>query len=182
VDAGGTGAASTLQQLLAGPPPAAGVPLQMSGGLFSVPLGDTSLAGMTRPLDEAVFTVTNTYLRVWFSQSGAAGTFEPLEPNQRFTSVPYALRAKYADNGPSGPSGAQGASGPQGPAGPAGAQGASGPSGPQGSQGVQGDLGPTGPTSSADPSGAQSASGPTSPSGTDGLEGSAYIGGASEAT
>jgi hypothetical protein len=91
-----------------GSEPSAAVMLPVNYGLFNVLLGDTNLVGMTQPLDETAFGDTETRLRVWFS-SNPAGPFIQLSPDQRVTSVAYALRAKYADNagtaGPSGPSG-----------------------------------------------------------------------------
>jgi len=160
-----------------------------------VMLGDTSLPGMTQVLDENAFSETNTFLRVWFSDS-TGGIFTQLLPDQRITSVAYALRAKYAENpgptgatgpqglagatGPSGPSGATGAIGPQGPqglTGPSGPSGASGPTGPQGVQGPQGVTGPSGATGSSGASGPQGpqgvtgSSGPTGPSGYTGVTG-----------
>ena len=128
--------------------PQAAVPLTVSDGLFNVALGDTSLEGMSQPLDETVFGETNTYLRVWFSQD-AQGPFAPLEPNLHFTSVAYALRARYADNsqvGPTGPQGPEGPAGPQGPTGPQGDTGPQGPTGPKGDTGSQGPAGPQGET------------------------------------
>lgn len=77
--------------------PAAEVPLSVTDGLFNVLLGDTSLTGMSQPLADTVFANSDTYLRVWF-KSTSGGTFEALEPNQRLVSVPYALRAKYAES------------------------------------------------------------------------------------
>jgi hypothetical protein len=71
-------------------------------------------------------------------------------------SVPYALYAKTAGNGPQGEQGIQGEVGPQGlqgeqgvqgdagPQGEQGIQGETGPQGIQGEQGVQGDAGPQG--------------------------------------
>jgi hypothetical protein len=78
--------------------PASGVPLPVSDGLFNVLLGDTSLAGMTQEIDATAFVSTGTYLRVWFSTSGGAGTYEAVEPNQRIASVAYALRAEVVAN------------------------------------------------------------------------------------
>jgi len=70
----------------------------VDNGLFNVMLGDTSVMSMTEVVSDTVFTDTDTYLRVWFSDTG--GSFQALEPNQRFASVAYALRAKYAESGP----------------------------------------------------------------------------------
>ena len=153
--------------------PAAAVALAVSNGIFTVMLGDTTLSGMTETLDGNVFSETNTFLRVWFSQN-ANGPFEALEPNQRIASVPYALRAKYADNAPSGPvgpegatgpTGAQGETGPSGPQGPAGATGAQGQTGSSGPQGASGPTGPQGLTGSTGPSGPSGPSGPNPLSG-----------------
>jgi hypothetical protein len=141
--------------------PAAAVTLPVDKGLFSVLLGDTSQSGMSRALNNAVFSETNTFLRVWVSRN-ASGPFEALEPNQRITSVAYALRAQYAENSPPGPTGSTGPTGPVGPAGPSGPQGPSGPTGPTGPQGP---IGATGPTGSSGPTGPQGPSGPTGPQG-----------------
>jgi hypothetical protein len=154
--------------------PGTAVPLAVSNGLFNVLLGDTSLGGMTQTIQDTVFSETNTYLRVWFSQD-ASGPFEALEPNQRIASVAYALHARYADNpgptGPTGPSGPQGPMGPSGPTGPSGPQGPAGPSGPSGPQGNPGPTGPSGPQGPAGPSGPTGPQGPAGPSGPSGPQG-----------
>ncbi len=75
--------------------PSASVALNVSSGLFTVMLGDTSLAGMTQAISQNAFTQTATYLRVWFSQT-AGGPFQALDPNQRIGSAAYALRAERA--------------------------------------------------------------------------------------
>jgi hypothetical protein len=72
------------------------VTLTVSNGLFNVLLGDPSVANMTQPITETVFAETNTYLRVWFSDTTSG--FQALEPNQQFASVAYALRAQYAES------------------------------------------------------------------------------------
>jgi hypothetical protein len=77
--------------------PSASVVLTVSGGLFDVMLGDTSLAGMTQPISQNAFNSTTTYLRVWFSQT-AGGPFQTLDPNQRIGSAAYALRATRAES------------------------------------------------------------------------------------
>jgi hypothetical protein len=83
--------------------PVAHVSLVVNTGLFNVLLGDTSLTGMSQPIDGMVFEHDPTYLRVWFSQTGTPGTFEAMEPNQRIASVAYALHAMYAENCPTDP-------------------------------------------------------------------------------
>jgi hypothetical protein len=145
--------------------PSGAIPLPVSDGLFNVKLGDTSLAGMTESVDAATFTNATTYLRVWFSPIGVPGTYEALEPNQRITSVAYALRAQYADNGPPGPTGATGATGPAGATGPTGATGATGPAGVTGPSGPSGPIGPTGVTGPAGVTGPSGPSGPSGPTG-----------------
>jgi hypothetical protein len=77
--------------------PGMSVSLAVNNGLFSLLLGDTSLPGMSQSIGGTVFENDPTYLRVWFSQSGAPGTFEALEPNQRIASVGYALHTLQAD-------------------------------------------------------------------------------------
>ena len=77
--------------------PSAAVPLTVSGGLFNVLLGDTTLTGMSEPIDEDVFISSDRYLRVWFSQT-SGGTYAALEPNQRIASVAYAFHATYSDS------------------------------------------------------------------------------------
>ena len=84
------------------------------------------------------------------------GTDYEIMGTQELMSVPYALYAKTAGNGPQGEQGIQGETGPQGlqgeqgvqgdagPQGEQGIQGETGPQGLQGEQGVQGDAGPQG--------------------------------------
>ncbi|HSR31859.1 MAG TPA: hypothetical protein VLY63_14945 [Anaerolineae bacterium] len=160
--------------------PGGAVPLPVSEGLFNVLLGDTGLSGMTEAIDASVFATEPAYLRVWFSPSGASGSYQALEPNQRIASVAYALRAEYAENGPpgsTGPTGPAGATGPTGPQGQQGLAGATGPTGPQGSQGLTGPTGlagPTGPVGATGPQGIQGsigATGPTGPAGSTGPSG-----------
>jgi len=67
----------------------------VTNGLFNILLGDTSITSMTVAITESVFNTTDTYLRVWFSDTSSG--FQALEPNQRFASVAYALRAQYAE-------------------------------------------------------------------------------------
>ncbi len=78
--------------------PANAVQLVVADGLFNLLLGDTTLGGMTQALGAAVFNGTDRTLRVWFSQTGAAGTFTQLIPDRRIAAVPYALQAEEAKN------------------------------------------------------------------------------------
>lgn len=80
--------------------PTNAVSIDVDNSLFNVLLGDTSLMNMMTPLDETAVSETDTYLRVWFSDS-PTGPFAALEPNQRLTSAPYALHARQADEAPS---------------------------------------------------------------------------------
>jgi hypothetical protein len=75
--------------------PANAVLLTVNSGLFNVLLGDASLTNMT-PLADTAFATSDTYLRVWFTNQLTG--FELLSPDQRLSSVPYALRATYAEN------------------------------------------------------------------------------------
>ncbi len=87
---------------------------------------------------------------------------------QELMSVPYALYAKTAGNGPQGPQGPVGADGPQGPVGLTGATGAQGDPGPQGPIGAEGPQGPIGLTGAT---GAQGDPGPTGNDGPQGIQG-----------
>lgn len=78
-----------------GDEPATAVPLAVSEGLFSVLLGDTTLAGMTQALAADVFSQPDRRLRVWFSTS-VGGPFDQLTPDTRIAAVPYALQAQAA--------------------------------------------------------------------------------------
>ena len=74
--------------------PTDAVSLTVSGGLFNVLLGDTSVPGMTRPLYRWVFSEYERYLRVWFSDDDL--TYQQLTPDRRIAAVPYALQAEQA--------------------------------------------------------------------------------------
>ena len=72
-----------------GSEPDGNVSVSVSGGLYSIMIGDTQIAGMGE-VDEAVFSNHNdVHLRVWFSD-GVNG-FEQISPDRRFASVPYVL-------------------------------------------------------------------------------------------
>jgi len=71
--------------------PATVLNLPVSGGLFTVPLGNEALSNMP-PITAAVLSSpTNTYLRIWFSD-GTNGLVL-LQPDQLLASTPYALVA-----------------------------------------------------------------------------------------
>jgi hypothetical protein len=78
-----------------GSEPAAAVSVAVSNGLFTVALGDTTLANMTA-LDTSLFTQTNLQLRIWFND-GVNG-FAALNPAQNLTPAPYAIIAQNAGN------------------------------------------------------------------------------------
>ncbi|MDC0369743.1 SUMF1/EgtB/PvdO family nonheme iron enzyme, partial [Opitutales bacterium] len=72
-----------------GSEPDGNVSVSVSGGLYSIMIGDTQIAGMGE-VDEAIFSNHNdVHLRVWFSD-GVNG-FEQITPDRRFASVPYVL-------------------------------------------------------------------------------------------
>ena len=96
IDLGGNSVWSNDGASSGGSEPAASVILPVSGGLFTVLLGNTALGGMSVPLTAGVFSSDTRYLRVWFSSTGSAFTL--LSPDQRVVSVPYALQAVEAGN------------------------------------------------------------------------------------
>ncbi len=77
----------------AGSEPAAAVSASVANGLFTVPLGDTSLANMTA-LSAPLFQQTDLKLRIWFND-GVNG-FAALSPLQNLTAAPYANYAYAA--------------------------------------------------------------------------------------
>jgi hypothetical protein len=80
----------------AGSEPAAAVTLTVSKGLYSVLLGDVTLAGMTT-IPASVFNSGDVHLRVWFDD-GAHG-FQHLTPDQRIAAVGYAIMAANVPDG-----------------------------------------------------------------------------------
>ncbi len=76
--------------------PDTNVAVGVSGGLFTVQLGDTSLANMAA-LPVSVFTNLGVYVRIWFA--AGSGGFQQLAPDQRITSVGYALLAGNVPDG-----------------------------------------------------------------------------------
>ncbi|MBN2508486.1 MAG: hypothetical protein JXQ71_17545 [Verrucomicrobia bacterium] len=81
---------------LGGAEPASPVPLLVTGGLFSVLLGDSSLTNMT-PVPMDVFTNQNVFLRIWFDD-GLHGS-DHLLPDQRLASVGFAMMAANVPDG-----------------------------------------------------------------------------------
>ncbi len=81
---------------VAGSEPSAAVGVSVSKGLFTVVLGDTTLAHMAA-LPRSVFTTQpNLQLRIWFND-GVNG-FAALSPVQNLTPAPYAVVANSAIN------------------------------------------------------------------------------------
>jgi len=75
-----------------GSEPSAAVSLPVNNGLYSVLLGDTSLANMTSPMPASVFAAqSDVRLRVWFND-GTHNT-QQLSPDQRLAAVGYAMVA-----------------------------------------------------------------------------------------
>ena len=78
----------------AGSQPTAAVSLTVARGVFSVNLGDTTVANMTQTIPASAFSTGAVYLRVWFND-GVNGS-QLLTPDRRITSVAYALQATTA--------------------------------------------------------------------------------------
>ena len=68
------------------------IEVAVSGGLFTVMLGDTSIPNMVEELSPVVLaSVQDVRLRIWFSEDGLH--FERLAPDQPVGAAPYALVA-----------------------------------------------------------------------------------------
>jgi len=78
----------------AGSQPTAAVSLAVARGVFSVNLGDTSVANMTQTIPPSAFSTDAVYLRVWFDDD--VNGSQLLTPDRRITSVAYALKATTA--------------------------------------------------------------------------------------
>jgi hypothetical protein len=77
--------------------PTNSVQLLVSKGLYSVLLGDTSIANMTVALPASAFTNSDVRLRVWFND-GTNGS-QLLTPDQRIAAVGYAFMADNIKDG-----------------------------------------------------------------------------------
>ena len=77
--------------------PSAAVSLTVTKGLYSLLLGDTTIANMTAAISPAVFGNSDVRLRVWFND-GVNG-FQQLSPDQRLGAVGYALNAANGGGG-----------------------------------------------------------------------------------
>jgi hypothetical protein len=85
---------------VAGSQPTAAVNLPVTNGLYSVPLGDSTIAGMTQQISAAIIPDNNIALRVWFN-NGVLGS-QLLTPDQPIAAVAWAHRAAMASSVPSG--------------------------------------------------------------------------------
>ncbi len=79
-----------------GSEPAAAVDVVVSNGLFTVTLGDTTIANMAA-ISASLFAQPNLQLRIWFDD-GTNG-FAALDPAQNLTPTPYATVAQNLNNG-----------------------------------------------------------------------------------
>ena len=80
-----------------GSEPSAAVTLTVTKGLYSVLLGDTSIANMTVAIPSSVFTNSDVRLRVWFND-GTHGS-QLLTPDQRIATVGYTFMADNIKDG-----------------------------------------------------------------------------------
>ena len=78
-----------------GSQPSVPVNANVSNGLFTVVLGDTTLANMTA-IGASIFNQPNLQLQIWFSDGVHA--FASLNPPQNLTPAPYAVFAQTANN------------------------------------------------------------------------------------
>ena len=94
VDGGGTSNYWSNDGTPVGQPNSA-VSLSVTKGLYSVLLGDTTIANMMVAIPATVFANSNVWLRVWFND-GVNG-WQQLTPDQRIAAVGYALQAENAN-------------------------------------------------------------------------------------
>src|SRR5213592_2846980 len=76
--------------------PTNAVPIAVSQGLYSVLLGNVTLANMT-PISVSIFTNSDVRLRIWFND-GTNGS-QKLSPDQRIAAVGYAMMAANVADG-----------------------------------------------------------------------------------
>lgn len=80
-----------------GSEPGTAIAIAVQRGLYAVPLGDITFTGMSEALSAQVFANPDVRLRVWFND-GEHG-FRQLIPDQRVTSVAYAMMASDVAGG-----------------------------------------------------------------------------------
>ena len=105
-------------------------------GLFSVSMGDPSAPDLSGSFVAILWASGPYYLEVLLDPSGGTNTISI--GTTQMMSVPYAIYAETAGNGPTGATGATGVSGTNGNNGLNGATGPSGPTGPTGATGATG--------------------------------------------
>ncbi|MCC7303653.1 MAG: collagen-like protein [Bacteroidia bacterium] len=115
-------------------------------GLFSVSIGDPSAPDLTGSFTTINWSAGPYYLEVLLDASGGTNTLSI--GTTQMMSVPYALYAQTAGNGPAGPTGPTGPAGATGPTGATGTVGPTGAAGATGPTGATGSTGVTGPTGS----------------------------------
>lgn len=71
----------------------------VSGGFFSLKLGDTDIANMVA-LDDFPFENQHIFVRVWFSASGSS--FQQLAPDTQIASAAFAYKAQTVEEVPPG--------------------------------------------------------------------------------
>jgi hypothetical protein len=74
--------------------PAGSVDLNVVKGLYSVMLGDTTIPGMTAPINPDIFTNPDVRLRIWFNDNTHG--FQQLLPDQRVGAVGYSYNSERA--------------------------------------------------------------------------------------
>src|SRR5438093_5999536 len=79
-----------------GSEPTNAVPIAVSQGLYSVLLGNVTLANMT-PISVSSFTNSDVRLRIWFNDR--TNGFQQLSPDQRIAAVGYAMMAANVSDG-----------------------------------------------------------------------------------
>ena len=79
-----------------GSEPAQAVSVSVQDGLFIVGLGDTTVSGMLT-IPAAIFSYQDLKLRIWFSDG--VGAFAALSPDQKITSVGFAMMAASVSDG-----------------------------------------------------------------------------------
>lgn len=110
-------------------------------GLFSVNIGDPSAPDLSGSFTTILWSAGPYFLEVLLDPAGGTNTVSV--GTTQMMSVPFALYAQSAGNGPTGATGAQGPTGNNGAVGPTGPSGPPGPTGPSGSLNLAGMFGQT---------------------------------------
>jgi hypothetical protein len=75
--------------------PTGSIDINVVRGLYSVLIGDTTIPGMTNPINPDIFTNADVRLRIWFNDNTHG--FQQLLPDQRLAAVGYAFVSERAD-------------------------------------------------------------------------------------